>query len=153
MVYSRIQYGIELYGSCSDSLLKKIQTLQNKLLKVLYKLPYRTRTNELHFKLRLHKVKDIYKMNILKFVYNSKNKKSIKQFHNYFKIHQTMHDHNTRQLNHLYVKRVRTQYGESMIRYKGAIYWNSLDQSIQTSSSAYIFKKAVQTLLISKYTN
>ena len=152
LVYSRIQYGIELYGACSNNLLKKIQTMQNKLLKVLYNLPYRTSTNELHHKLNLLNVKDIYSMNILKFVYDSINKKSIKQFQEYFVLHQTMHIHNTRQQNHIYVKRVKTKYGENMIQYKGATLWNSLNQNLQTSSSAYTFKKAVRNMLISKYT-
>lgn len=152
LVYSRVQYGIELYGACSNRLLKKIQTMQNKLLKVLYNLPYRTATNDLHLELDLLNVKDIYNMNILKFVYDSCNKESIKQFHDYFKPHHTIHMHNTRQQNNLYVKTIKTKYGESMIQYKGAIFWNSLHQNIQTSSSAYIFKKAVRNTLISKYT-
>ena len=153
LVYSRIQYGIELYGACSKNLLQKVQIIQNKLLKVLYNLPYRTDTNELHSKLKLLMVKDIYHMNILKFVYNSFNKKSIKQFNEYFKKHQTVHLHNTRQHNNLYVKNVKTKYGESMIQYKGAILWNALDPNIQTSSSNYVFKKAIQNSLLSKYTN
>ena len=34
-IYSKIQYCIEIYGSCSTNLLSKVQTLQNKLLKLL----------------------------------------------------------------------------------------------------------------------
>ena len=54
LVHSRIVYGIELYGACRDSLLKKVQIMQNKLLKVLNNLPYRTDTNALHSNLQLH---------------------------------------------------------------------------------------------------
>ena len=32
-IYSRLQYGIEIYGYCSESNISKIQTLLNKLLK------------------------------------------------------------------------------------------------------------------------
>ena len=33
-IYSRISYGFEIYGSCANGLLSKLQTLQNKLLKL-----------------------------------------------------------------------------------------------------------------------
>jgi hypothetical protein len=35
LIYSRIKYGITLYGQAGSSKLKKVQTLQNQLLKVL----------------------------------------------------------------------------------------------------------------------
>ena len=34
-VYSNISYGIEVYGSCSDTSLDRLQVIQNKLLKLL----------------------------------------------------------------------------------------------------------------------
>ena len=84
MVYSRIIYGIVIYGVCRNSLMKKIQVLQNKLLKVLYKLPFRTDTDVLHSNLDILKVKDIYKYQAQKFVYETVNKKIIPQFHDYY---------------------------------------------------------------------
>ena len=35
-VYSNISYGIEVYGSCSDTSLHRLQDIQNKLLKSLF---------------------------------------------------------------------------------------------------------------------
>ena len=35
LIYSRINYGIEVYGKCAASYMSKIQTLQNKLMKML----------------------------------------------------------------------------------------------------------------------
>ena len=69
LVYSRIKYGLVVYGS-SDSIIKPIQTLQNQLLKVLTEKPYRYSTNELHNELKLIKVCDIYKQDALSFVFN-----------------------------------------------------------------------------------
>ena len=34
-IYSRINYGIEVYGSCADEHFSKLQVMQNKLLKLL----------------------------------------------------------------------------------------------------------------------
>ena len=79
LVYSRINYGIELYGASRASLLNRVQVMQNKLLKVLYELPYRTSTDTLHCRLRILKVLDVYKLRILKFVHESINEVSISQ--------------------------------------------------------------------------
>ena len=55
-IYSRINYGIEVYGSCADEHLSKLQVMQNKLLKLLLKLDYHTSTNLLHFYMALLKL-------------------------------------------------------------------------------------------------
>ena len=58
-VYSRIAYGIEVYGSCNTTLLAKVQVMQNKLLMILYNKDRRYSTNTLHHELKLLQVKDI----------------------------------------------------------------------------------------------
>ena len=67
-IYSRIKYGIEIFGSCSKQVLSRIQVMQNKLLKLLLNLNRRTPTTELHKTLSTLKVEDIFKSNILSFV-------------------------------------------------------------------------------------
>ena len=36
-IYSRIKFGIEVYGNCSETKINKIQTIQNQLLKLILK--------------------------------------------------------------------------------------------------------------------
>ena len=47
-VYSRINYGVEVYSLCSNKLMDKVQVVQNKLLKLLLRRHPRSSTNELH---------------------------------------------------------------------------------------------------------
>ena len=153
MVYSRIIYGIVIYGACRSSLLNKVQVLQNKLLKVLYKLPYRTDTNVMHLDLDILKVHDIYKYQIQKFVYESLNKTCIVQFHNYYRYNNDIHHLNTRQQNELYRPRIRTKFGECSLKYHGAVLWNSVNTNIQRSKSADSFKRALRQSIIESYKN
>ena len=67
-IYSRINYGIEVYGKCAASYMSKIQTLQNKLMKMLLQLNYSTPTDDLHAMLNILKVNYMFKTNILSFV-------------------------------------------------------------------------------------
>ena len=151
MVYSRIIYGIVLYGVCRSSLLNKVQVLQNKLIKVLYKLPYRTDTDALHSNLDILKVKDICKYQIQKFVYESVNKTCISQFHNYYKCTHNEHNMDTRQENLLYTRIPKTKYGEYSLKHYGADLWNSLNQSIKQKESLLTFKKALRQSIIESY--
>ena len=68
-VYSKISYGLEIYGNASRALMKKIQVLQNKSLKILYKKDWYMNTNILHIELQVLKVDDIVKLYILKYVH------------------------------------------------------------------------------------
>ena len=70
LVYSRIKYGISVYGQACDSKLKRIQTLQNRLLKVLSGKNYRFSTDMLHTEFEILKIKDIVKQEVITFVHN-----------------------------------------------------------------------------------
>ena len=48
LVYSRIKYGINIYGQAGTSKINKIQTLQNQLLKVISGKKYHYSTIKLH---------------------------------------------------------------------------------------------------------
>ena len=70
MIYSRIKYGICAYGFAKKENMDKVQILQNKLLKVLLEKKWRTPTNELHNKLDILLVNDIFLQEISSFVHN-----------------------------------------------------------------------------------
>ena len=55
-IYSRILYGIEVYSSCSETHINRLQVIQNKLLKLILKLDRLTATNILHKEINLLEV-------------------------------------------------------------------------------------------------
>ena len=105
----------------------------------------------MHLNLDILKVKDIYKYQIQKFVYESLNKTCITQFQNYYTYDNNIHHINTRQQNLLYRPRFKTKYGECSLKHYGPILWNSLDSNIQHSKSLDIFKKALRQSIINTY--
>ena len=54
-IYSKIAYGLEVYGYTSVSKISKFQTMQDKSLKLILKLDFRTRTNTVHKMLNILK--------------------------------------------------------------------------------------------------
>ena len=111
-VYSRIQYGIEIYSNTNTSLIKKVQTKQNTALKVLYKKDFYTPTNTLHKDLNILQIKDIGKLKVLNFVYNQRNNKTPNIFENYFIENKEVHEHNTRQSHNLHLTRPINSMGK-----------------------------------------
>ncbi len=102
-IYSKIQYGIEVYGRANKTVLKKVQT-QNRSLKILHNKNYFTPTIQLHRDLNLLLVRDIYKLGIAKFVYKHQTDTISEIFDNIFIVNNEIHNHNTRQSGNLHVE-------------------------------------------------
>ena len=69
-----------------DEHLSKLQVMQNKLLKLLLKLDYRTSTNLLHHNMTLLKIADFHTVNILSFVNECRAGRYSDIFKNYFTV-------------------------------------------------------------------
>ena len=69
-VYSRIQYGIEVYGTCKMGLINKLQINQNKLLRILGCKDRYYNSQLLHKEYGILDITGIRDMLILKFVYS-----------------------------------------------------------------------------------
>ena len=96
LVYSRIKYGITVYGQACKNKLKIIQTIQNQLLKVLSGKNYRFSTNELHDEFDLLLVKDIANQEVVSFVHNFFSNNLPPVFSGYFETLTSNHNRNTR---------------------------------------------------------
>ena len=82
LVYSKISYGIELFGVASASTLKSLQVLQNRILTITTFSQWRYPTNKLHSNLGVLKVDDIQVLKTCTFVYKYVNSKLPQIFYN-----------------------------------------------------------------------
>ena len=148
-INSRISYGIEVYGHCADEYLSKLQTLQNKLLKLMLKLDRRTSTNQLHRNLSLLKVADIHTVSVLCFVNNCRAARCPETFCNYYQVRQT--ERELRNKDHLDVPWARTDMGLSSCNIKGARLWNENFPAVNPYLYKKCFKTRVTKYFIEKY--
>ena len=96
LIYSRIKYGLTVYGQAGKTNLNKIQVLQNKLLKVLSSKKFRYSTDMLHNEFKILKVEDMVKQEVLTFVFNYFNDNLPPVFDNYYDTLASTHCRNTR---------------------------------------------------------
>ena len=148
LIYSRIKYGIAVYGQANASNIKIIQTLQNKLLKVLAGKKYRYPTDKLHNEFDLLKVSDITNQEVLTFVYNFFSNGLPGIFNNYYQTFSENHSYNTRNAG-LSIRKIRknNEFGAKSIKIKGSDLWNNLNNSIKVVSNTkkfrYDYKKSI----------
>lgn len=148
-IYSRIKYGIEVYGTCASSILNKIQIMQNRLLKLLLRIHYRTPTDALHGNIQVLKVKDIFTTNILAFVNDCLTGNCPDLFKNYFPVQRATYA--LRSQGSLVVKRTRLSLAAQGCYVLGAVLWNKLDVSLFDRKYTKSFKKSVVKFTLNKY--
>ena len=149
-VSSRIRYGIESYGSCSQTNIAKLQTIQNKLLKLLLKLPFRHSTNDLHQKLKILKVNDLYKVCLLNFVHQRNTDNLPAPLSKYFEYTNPARETRRNELN-LKLDRFRTELGSTRVQVRAARLWNEMNTYLKTISDIKQFKKELIKNIISDY--
>ena len=141
LVYSRIKYGITVYGQACKTKMQRIQTLQNKLLKVISGKDYRFSTNELHDEFDFLLIKDIANQEIVAFVHNYFSNSLPPVFDGYFETLASNHNRNTRNGRNL-IKIIShtTDIAASAIRIQGAKLWNKLDNNLKQIPKVKQFK-------------
>ena len=149
LIYSRIKYGLAVYGTANVGIIDKVQVLQNQLLKVLTEKPYRYSTNKLHNELKLLKVEDLYKQEILTFVHNFKNNKLPSVFDSYFTSFSNIHNIDTRYRNTNFIlPMVSSNLGSTSISFEGAVLWNNLKRSSKEILSVKSFRKSFKDTVL-----
>ena len=150
-VYSKIQYGIEVYGTCEMGLINKLQINQNKLLRILGCKDRYYNSKLLHKELGILDITETRDMLILKFVYNCVNGQPIEAFTDYFNTPE--HTYNTRQADRLVTDNINTEYGRSLTHYTGSSLWNRIPPEIKNSPSVNSFKNRLKLFMVNNNLN
>ncbi len=131
-IFSKIQYGIEVYGQASTSTLRKVQIQQNRALKILHNKDCHTPTKSLHKELNLLLVEDIYKLGVLNFVHKQQNNLLPNVFSEFYIENANIHSHKTRQSHGLLVINPTNKFGQLRIIYQGTFLWNSIPAQLRS---------------------
>ena len=152
LVYSRIKYGISVYGQACKTKIKRIQTLQNQLLKVLAGKEYRFSTDRLHSELELLKVTDIKEQEILAFVHNFFSNRLPPVFNGYFETLISNHNINTRNgANLTRITGHSTEFAAKSIKIQGAKLWNKTDKNLKSVNKSKMLKTKFKAICIQNY--
>lgn len=138
-ITSKIQYGIEVYGHTCNKNIKKLQVIQNRIIKTLFQKEWRMPTNDLHKELNLLKVTDIFKVQMAQFTYKCLSGQLPDIFNSYYITIDDIHHHRTRAAydKKLYIRGTRTVIGSQTAKIRGAKIYNNLRTTNFESSNSF----------------
>ena len=137
------QHGIVAWGQTFDSYIEPLFKLQKRAVRAISHQSFLGHALPISRHLKLLRIADIFKLQLLSFVYGAINKSAPDCFHGFFSRNSSIH-HKTRLSSRgdLFLVKIDTlQYGLKSIRYLEAKLWDELSLTIRLSSSEFIFKK------------
>ena len=105
----------------------------------------------LHNDLKIFKIKDMYEIALLKFVYKCIHGKTIDAFTNFFSLRGSAHGYNTRGLYTITRHRIHTEIGRSSPSFSAATLWNNLSDNCKSCKTISNFKKTLSIEYRNKY--
>jgi hypothetical protein len=140
-IQSHLNYLAAVYTSASNSTLKKLQVLQNRALKIIFKLPPTYDTNDLYqiVTYDILPVKGIGMAQTCIFVRKALNKETLTNISFKPQI-RTRSTRSSNEMN-LQTTRYKTQYGATSIEHQGPKLFNALPNEVKTSQNTQQYKK------------
>ena len=153
-VYSHLQFAIGAWGGVGITTLNQLNVLHNKIIRAMAYSSFRTKITQLHKKLNLLKLDDIYSLELGKIMHKFHPGNLPDNFNHLFTPVNHVHCHATRSATRgaYFWQRAHTKYGKRSLRHLGPKIWDKIDPSLHDSSQL-TFKKQYRDELISAYDN
>jgi hypothetical protein len=151
LVHSHLTYGTALWGSAYQYKLHKLEITQKKCIRHICGVPYNEHTNPLFKKLGILKLKDIYKIQLCKFMYSYTHGKLPTPLLAIFSTNADFHNYNTRQrYDPHFVDRKSYKLSKTFI-HQGPKFWLEIPLNIRIAKSVYSFSYQFKKYVIGFY--
>ena len=143
-----------IWADKNNSHINSLFLIQKRIIRTCTNSLWLAHTDPLFKQLKTLKVQDIYSHQLGTFMFQYHHNLLPKDLsiNDSFRTNKSIHHHHTRQANDFHVKMSNTKLADNIISIQGALYWNSLPQSIKSCSSVPSFKSNSKKILINTYT-
>ena len=150
--YSRIEYGIIIWGTASQNHVHEIEVRLNNIIRTITCCKKFAHVIELYKKLNILKVKYVYKLELGKFMHKLFNNKLPEMFQNGFTKIGNVYNYETRNniTANYYLPRASKKAGHNKLEYRGVKLWNEIDANLK-KLLLYTFNKQYKNALLSTY--
>ena len=156
LILCHLNYGILLWGAQHNAN-DKLHKLQKKAIRIITSSNFLAHSEPIFKQLHLLKSYDIYKCQLLKFLFKLVNKQLPTYFNQLpFPFNNQLHHHETRGCKRAFVPRVNHEFSKRNIRYIAAVTYNSTSVSVIAkiySHSLVGFSTYVKNQTIEHYNN
>ena len=176
LIYSHIVYAIQVWGSANVTELDKILILQKKTVRMMtHKDQYpqipgpRNPSDPIFVELGILKVEDVFKLQVVKFIYDSLCFNTPSIFCYWFIPNNIVHTHNSRTNTVMNMNKkfevqsvsetniLQTQYSKlvnydaKLLKVAGPFLWNSLPDYIRNSNTVVTLKSNLKKFFVGQY--
>ena len=157
LIHSYLRYGILIWGSASTSILKPLETLVNKAIRIISFAPIgNIDLSQIYKDLNLLNLSNVHALEIGKFIFKEKLGYLPTRIGNYFPSSSnfTTHNYGTRVSSSTIPSNINMNYrlksSEKAVQFKCDIFWTNLNDSFKSLETVNIFKKQYKKFLISE---
>ena len=158
LIHPYLNYGITTWGNSAITTIAPLYILQKRAVRLICDQNFlinefrKPPSAPLFKKLSILTINDLFKYELLKFVYNSLTKSNPRQFHDYYNFSSsTITTTNVRENKLILPISRTTNYGLKSLRFIGAKTWNSIPLSLRSSTSLKVFTIKIKEYLICNY--
>ena len=148
-VHPRLLYATEIYANAGSTHLSTLETLNNKLLRILQNKPYNYPTTDLYVEYNTLSIPDLHKYQLLllvhRFMYHKYWLPTV--FSNYFELNKNVHSRDTRRSKDLYVTAINKNLGKRCIKHKSSTLWIQLPEVLKDRLSVRNFTRRLKVFL------
>ena len=137
LVNSKLSYALEVWGNAPKTHINKLNTFQNKILRIVNKKPFDYHADSLYRENKILQVNNLYKLKIL-----------IKAHSTYYKESSSLPKYVTRQFSNLYVPFYKSSSGQRTTLFQAPALWNRLPYSLKNIENPNHFKRELKSFLL-----
>ena len=149
LIYPYLFYCVSIWASTYPSNLRRLITLQKRVVRIMSRTAFDAHTEPLFKNLRILNLKDIYKLQIGKFMYQCKSGLLPDSFNDMFLVTRQVHSYGTRSSELFYLPQCRTNIRKFSISFQGPNFYNSLSPEIRNATSTTSFCSKLKAFLLS----
>lgn len=144
-IQSILSYLIVVWANTSVYNFNRLQRLQNKAIKAIFKIPYDTKSGDLYNTIPLLPIKKLKQLELCKLIHKIKNEKI--KTNTKLSVNSDRHNYQTRRRDNISTSKIRTDKGLKSPIYQGSKCYNELPQCIRSIEKLDQFVKHLKTYL------
>ena len=149
LTYPYLFYCVSVWASTYPSNLRRLITLQKRVVRIMSRTAFDAHTEPLFKNLRVLNLKNIYKLRIGKFMYQCKSGLLPDSFNDMFLATRQVHSYGSRSSELFNLPQCRTNIRKFSISFQGPNFYNSLSPEIRNATSTATFCSKLKAFLLS----